>query len=299
MLSDKVCIVAGGGHGLGQATAIDLGRHGATVVVNDLGSDVTGGGESAEPAEETVEDVSAAGGTAMAHFGDVSSLDYTERLVSDTIEAYGRIDGVVNFAGILRDRISYKMTEAEWDDVIRVHLKGHFALLRAVGAHWRQQARDEGGELDEQRSFLGVSSRAALGNVGQVNYSAAKAGVLGLVRTAAREFVRYNVRVNALMPTAYTRMTVHGIPEEKMPFDEAEMPPAKVAPMISFVMSDAAEDISGVTLRAGGDAVGIVSDPEFVRLGYRDGGWTAEALAERFREEIGNGINLNKTQNLL
>lgn len=299
MLSDKVCIVAGGGHGLGQAAAIELGRQGATVVVNDLGSDVTGGGESTEPAEETVAEVVAAGGTGMAHFGDVSSLDYTERLISDVVDKYDRIDGVVNFAGILRDRISYKMTEDEWDDVVRVHLKGHFALLRNVGAHWRAQAADEGGELDEQRSFLGVSSRAALGNVGQVNYSAAKAGILGLVRTAAREFVRYNVRVNALMPTAYTRMTVHGIPEEKMPFDEDEMPPAKVAPMISFVMSDAAEDISGVTLRAGGDAVGVVSDPEFVRLGYRDGGWTAEALEDRFREEIGNGIDLNKTQNLL
>lgn len=299
MLSDKVCIVAGGGHGLGRAAAINLAQHGATVVVNDLGADVSGDGESAEPAEDTVEEVHAVGGDGMAHFGDVSSLEYTDQLVADTIDAYGRLDGVVNFAGILRDRISYKMAEDEWDDVIRVHLKGHFALLRNVGAHWREEARATDGDLDPQRSFLGVASRAALGNVGQVNYSAAKAGVLGLVRTAARELVRYNIRVNALMPTAYTRMTVHGIPEEKRPFSEDEMPPEKVAPMISFIMSDAATNISGVTLRAGGDTVGVVSDPEFVRLGYRENGWTADALADRFRDEIADGVQLQKTENLL
>lgn len=293
MLTDKVIVVAGGGHGIGEAVATELGRAGATVVVNDLGVDVHGDGVSEEPAVETVAGVEAAGGTGMAHFGDVSSLDYTAALVEDVVAEYGRIDGAVNFAGILRDRISYKMTGEEWDEVIRVHLRGHFALLRNVAAQWREQADEEGGELDTQRSFLGVSSRAALGNVGQVNYSAAKAGVLGLVRTAARELVRYNVRVNALLPTAYTRM-IEDIPAERRPFTREEMPPEKVAPMVAYVMSDAATDVTGCTLRGAGNQIGLVSDPEFVRLGYREGGWTPEGVAERF-DEITEGINLNKS----
>lgn len=293
MLSDKVVVVAGGGRGIGEAVATELGRAGATVVVNDLGADVHGDGESVDPAESTVAAVEAAGGAGMPHFGDVSSLEYTETLVDDVIDEYGRIDGVVNFAGILRDRISYKMTGEEWDDVIRVHLRGHFALLRNIAGHWRSRAAEEGGELATQRSFLGVSSRAALGNVGQVNYAAAKAGVLGLVRTAARELARYNIRANALMPTAFTRM-IENIPDERRPFTRAEMPPEKVAPMVAFVMSDEATGVTGCTLRAAGDQIGLVTDPEFVRLGYSEGGWTPEGVADRF-SEITQGIDLDKS----
>lgn len=294
MLSEKVCIVAGGGRGIGRASAVNLGRHGATVVVNDLGVDVEGGSESSEPAEETVDAVEEVGGTGMAHYGDISSLEYTERLVSDVVEEYGRVDGAANFAGILRDGISYKLTGDDWDSVMNVHLRGHFALLRNLGVHWRERARDEGGELNAQRSFLGASSRAAMGNVGQANYSAAKAGILGLVRTTSRELAQYNIRVNSLMPSAFTRM-VERIPEEKRWITEEELPPEKVAPLVSFVMSDAAEDISGVTLRASGDTVGIVSDPEITRLGYAEGGWTLDALTERFKEDIANETELDRT----
>jgi NAD(P)-dependent dehydrogenase (short-subunit alcohol dehydrogenase family) len=291
MLDDKVCIVAGGGRGLGEEAAVELGRQGATVVVNDLGASVSGEGESAEPAEETAERVRATGGEATVHFGDVSDLDYTEELVADTVEEHGRLDGVMNFAGILRDAISYKMSGDEWDAVINVHLRGHFALLRNAGAHWRE-AYEEGEEgFDSQRSFLGVTSRSALGNPGQMNYSAAKAGVLGLTRTASRELLRYDVRVNALMPTAYTRM-IEEIPGPD-PFSEEELPPEKVAPMAAFAMSDAAEDVTGVTLRAAGDQIGVVSDPEIVRTGVMDGGWTTEAIAEQFRS-VAAGVDLNK-----
>lgn len=294
MLSDKVCIVAGGGRGIGRETAIELGRHGATVVVNDLGVDVSGLGESAEPAEETIGAVEDAGGRGLAHFGDVSSLEYTESLIADTVAEYGRVDGVVNFAGILRDRISYKMSGEEWDQVVNVHLRGHFSLLRNAGAHWREQARAEGGAVDMQRSFLGVTSRSALGSIGQANYSAAKAGILGLVRTTARELSRYNIRVNALMPTAFTRM-IEEIPAEKQRFDSEELPPEKIAPVVAFTMSDHAEGISGVTLRAAGDAVGVVSDPQIIRLGYSDGGWTVADLADRFRDEVAHDVSLDRT----
>lgn len=292
MLSDKVIIVAGGGRGIGEAVAVELGQEGATVVVNDLGSSVHGEGESAEPAEETVAAVKAAGGDGMAHFGDIASLDYTENLVADTVAEYGRVDGAVNFAGILRDSISYKMSGEEWDQVIRVHLRGHFSLLRNIAAHWRERARDDG--LETQRSFLGVASRSALGSPGQANYSAAKAGILGLTRTTARELARFDIRVNAFMPTAFTRM-IEDIPEEKRPFTREEMPPEKVGPMVAYLMSDEAEDITGKTIRAAGDGVGIVSDPEIVRLGFQNGGWSAEEIAEKFRDTVAGGIDLDNS----
>lgn len=295
MLSEKVCIVAGGGRGIGAAVAEGLGRNGATVVVNDLGVDVAGEGEDVEPAEETADRVDAAGGEGRAHFGDVTSLDYTEELIDDTVSRYGRVDGIVNFAGILRDSMLFNMTGEEWDDVVRVHLRGHFTLLRNAAAHWRSRAKEtDDGQLASQRSFLGVASRSALGNVGQANYGAGKAGVLGLMRTGSQELDPYNVRVNALMPTAYTRM-IDNIPEEHRPFTEEERPPEKVAPMVAYLMSDYAKDITGCTLRAAGDGIGLVSDPEIVRLGFSEGGWTPEGIAEKFRSTITEGMTLDRS----
>jgi NAD(P)-dependent dehydrogenase (short-subunit alcohol dehydrogenase family) len=292
MLEDKVCIVTGAGQGLGEAVATELGSYGATVVVNDLGTSMSGEGISEEPAAETAEEIRENGGEAMAHFGDVSDLEYTESLVADTLEEYGRVDGAVNFAGVLNDAISYKMTEEEWDRVIRVHLKGHFALLRPLAAHWRDAAGDDG--LDPQRSFIGLSSTSVFGNVGQLNYSAAKAGVLGFTRTAAIELNRFNVRVNALIPTAYTR-TIASMPEERQPFSEDEFPPEKVAPLVGYLLSDEATDITGCTLRAAGDMVGLLSDPEVTHLAYREDGWTPEGIAESFREVTG-GEELDRSE---
>ncbi|WP_336133619.1 SDR family NAD(P)-dependent oxidoreductase [Natronomonas amylolytica] len=293
MLDGKVCIVAGGGHGLGEATAIHLGKLGATVVINDLGTDPSGESRDEEPAAKVAEEVEAAGGTAMPHFGDVTSLEYTQELVDDTVDEYGRIDGVANFAGILNDSFTHSMSGDEWDSVINVHLRGHFALLRNVAAHWRQRSKDEG--LDSQRSFLAMTSRSALGNPGQINYSAAKSGIMGMTWTAAQELSRYNVRMNALMPTAFTRL-IEEIPEEQRPFTEEEMPPEKVAPMVGYMMSDAAEDINGCILRAAGDAIGLVSEPSIDRLAFQEGGWTAEEIADRFRDTVGNDVNLDRTQ---
>lgn len=295
MLSDKVCIVAGGGHGLGEATAIELGNLGATVVVNDLGASVTGEGTSSEPAEETAQAIRDAGGEAMANYGDVADLDYTEELVAETVAEYGRIDGVVNYAGILADSISYKMTGDEWDRVIRVHLRGHFSLLRNVGAHWREEAADKG--LATQRSFVCISSRAAFGNIGQANYSAAKAGILGLMRSTAKELNRHNVRVNALIPSGYTRM-VDEMPEDQRPYGPEDMPPGKVAPLVGYLMSDEAEDITGCTLRGIGDAIGLMADPEIDRIAFNEGGWTAEGIADHFRESVGQGQNLERVTDL-
>lgn len=287
--------MAGGGRGLGEATAIELGRHGGTVVVNDLGVSLSGEDESAEPAETTAEAVREAGGEATAHLGDVSSFEYTADLVADTIEEYGRLDGVINYAGILRDGISYKMDPADFDAVIEVHLRGHFCLLRNAAAHWRERAgKREDDTLATQRSFVSVVSPAIWGNPGQINYASAKAGILGLTRTAAVELSRLNVRVNALMPLGFTRM-VEAIPEDQRGVDPEDIPPEKVAPVAAYLLSDAATDVTGCTIRAAGDEIGVVSTPEIVRRGYDSDGWSLEDVAERFESEVAQGIDLDNS----
>lgn len=281
MLEDSVCIVCGGGNGIGEETAVAMAKAGATVVVNDLGVDVTGEGADEQPAQATVERIEAAGGEAMAHFGDVTDLGYTEQLVADTVEAYGAVHSVANFAGVLRDSMLFKMDESEWDTVIDVHLKGHFSLLRAAADHWRDRHKAEG--FERERSFVCVSSGVSAGNVGQANYSAAKAGILGLMRTAALELDQYDVRVNAMWPTALTRMT------EDLPgmagVDEEDMGPQHTTAVPVFLASEAAEGVTGCTLAIAGERVAIVSDPTRDRqLSSDDSEWSAEELSERWSE---------------
>ncbi|WP_254824482.1 SDR family NAD(P)-dependent oxidoreductase [Haloglomus halophilum] len=290
MLEDTVQIVCGAGGGLGEETAVAMAEHGATVVVNDLGVDVDGEGSDAEPAQATVDRIEDAGGEAMAHFGDVTDLDYTERLVADTVEEYGAVHGVINYAGILRDSMVFNMAEDEWDAVVDVHLKGHFSVVRAVSAHWRERYKASG--FDRQRSLTCVSSGVAAGNPGQANYSAAKAGILGLMRTSARELHQYDVRVNALWPTALTRMT------EDLPAmagaDEESMGPQLVPAAPVFLASDGAEDVNGVTLAIAGGNVAVVSDPEreqsLSKNVGEEGAWTAAEIDERW-DELTEGVN--------
>ncbi|WP_336134050.1 SDR family NAD(P)-dependent oxidoreductase [Natronomonas amylolytica] len=283
MLDDTVCIVCGGGGGIGEETAAALADEGAAVVVNDLGVDVSGEGSDEQPAEETVARIEAAGGEGMAHFGDVTDLEYTERLIADTVDEYGAVHAVVNFAGILRDGMLFKMDEDQWDSVIDVHLKGHFSLLRNAAAHWRQRHKAEDG-FDRERSFICVSSGVSVGNIGQANYSAAKAGILGLMRTGALELDQYDVRINAMWPTALTRMT------EDLPgmagMDEADMGPQHTTGVPVFLASEAAEGITGCTLAVAGDSVSVVSDPERERSlsTESDNGWSGEELADRWDE---------------
>jgi NAD(P)-dependent dehydrogenase (short-subunit alcohol dehydrogenase family) len=159
-----------------------MAEAGATVVVNDLGVDVSGEGADEQPTQETVERIEAAGGEATAHFGDVTDLAYTDQLLEETVEEYGAVHAVANFAGVLRDSMLFEMDESAWDTVVDVHLKGHFSLLRAAASHWRERyERDDG--FERERSFVCVSSGVSVGNVGQANYSAAKAEVPGLMRT--------------------------------------------------------------------------------------------------------------------
>lgn len=296
MLSEKTCIVTGGANGLGRFAAEELAARGAAVVVNDLGTSVRGEGSDPSAAEETATIIREAGGTAISHHGDVTEADTATDLIETAVEEYGRVDGVANFAGVLRDGWLQNLSDEDWATVVETNLGSHFFLLRAAVRHWRSVDEEE--DLDPQRSFLGVSSRGAMGNPGQVNYSATKAGVLGLVRAASTELHRQNVRVNALIPSGYTRMT-ETVPEEHRPYTREEMPPERVAPMVSYLMSDAATDVTGCTLYAGGDRIGLYSDPQLERVGVNPGGWSAEEIAEEMDESIADGFELTRTERFL
>ncbi|RLM53687.1 SDR family NAD(P)-dependent oxidoreductase [Halobellus sp. Atlit-31R] len=299
MLEDAVCVVAGGGNGLGEQAAHELAAHGARVVVNDLGTDVDGTGSDPAVPEAVAAEIRERGGTATAHHGDVSDFEYADALIADTVAEYGRVDFVCNFAGILRDGLSYKLSPADWEAVVETNLTGQFAPLRAAAAHWREASKAAGEEgFDRQRSYLAVSGGAARGSLGQANYAAAKAGVLGMVRSVSTELVRSDVRVNALIPNGYTRMT-ETVPEEHRPYTAAEMPAEKVAPLVAYLASDHAEDVTGCTLYAGGDRVGVLSDPAMEAVGVDPDGWTLEALAEHFREDVAADVELTRTESYL
>lgn len=291
-LDGEVCIVGGGGNGLGEATARALADHGASVVVNDLGTSVHGEGEDTSVAADVAESIREDGGTATAHAGDLTDFAYADDLLADTVDEYGRVDAVANFAGVLRDDLSYKLDAEDWRTVVETNLTGQFTLLQAACEHWRSAAGEDG--FDSQRSYLATSAHSARGNAGQVNYAAAKAGVLGMVRTVSSEMFRHGVRVNALVPNAYTRMT-ETVPEEHRPYTLEEMPPERVAAFVAYLASDHATDVTGCTLYAGGDRVGVFSEPSLDRVGVEPGGWSLESLAEHFREDVAGDADLTRT----
>jgi NAD(P)-dependent dehydrogenase (short-subunit alcohol dehydrogenase family) len=184
------------------------------------------------------------------------------------------------------------MSDEDFDDVVNVHLRGHFTLVRAIAGHWRERAKPSD-ELQSQRSLVLVSSHAALGNPGQANYSAAKAGVLGLMRTAARELYRYNVRTNALLPRAYTRF-VETMPDEVRPEEHEVASPEDIAPVVAYLISDGAVDTVGCTITAAGDRIGLMADPTIERFSVKSDGWGIEELSEHFSETLGRGTTLKR-----
>jgi NAD(P)-dependent dehydrogenase (short-subunit alcohol dehydrogenase family) len=251
----RVAIVTGAGRGIGREHALSLARHGAKVVVNDLGGAVDGSGDDRSPAEQVVEEIKAMGGEAIANGENVADFDGAQRMIQSAVDTFGDLHAVVNNAGILRDRMLSNMTEAEWDAVINVHLKGTFAPSRHAIGYWRERAK--AGEPVSGRIINTTSVSGIYGNPGQTNYGAAKAGIAAFTTIAALEVARYGVTVNAVAPAALTRMTENlgmgqGSDEEK----EA-MSPAWIAPIVTWLVSDEAASVTGKVFESSGRVLAV------------------------------------------
>jgi len=247
MCEGRVCIVTGAGRGLGREYALSLARHGAKVVVNDLGGDRDGTGADTGPAQEVVDEINAAGGDAAANTDDISSWDGAASLIQQAIDTFGRLDVLVNNAGILRDRMIFSMTEEEWDAVIRVHLKGTFAPSHHAAAYWRD--RSKAGDAVDGRLVNTTSVSGLYANVGQTNYGAAKAGIAAFTQIAAQELARYGVTVNAIGPGALTRLTGDLEMTDEL---RRNFAPTWVAPVITWLASPDSADITGQVIEASG-----------------------------------------------
>ncbi|MFC8430933.1 SDR family oxidoreductase [Streptomyces sp. NPDC057253] len=259
LCTGRVAVVTGAGRGLGRAHALARAAEGAAVVGNDLGVGVDGSGSGAGPAQQVVEEIRALGGRAVAHDGDIASTEGAASLVRTALETYGRLDALVNNAGFLRDRMLVNLDEDDWDAVMRVHLKGHFLPLKHAAAHWRGEAK--AGRAPVARVVNTSSGAGLLGSVGQGNYSAAKAGIIGLTLVAAVELARYGVQVNAIAPAARTRMTEATFAETMAaPGDGGfdAMAPENVSPLVVWLASPASAGVSGRVFEAEGGRITVM-----------------------------------------
>ena len=252
---DRVCIVTGAGRGIGREHARMLAEHGAKVIVNDLGGSRDGEGASGGPAEEVVAEIVAAGGVAIANSEDVSDWDGAARMIQQAVDTYGRLDVLINNAGILRDRMLVNMTEAEWDAVIKVHLKGTFAPARHAASYWRE--RSKAGQPVDARLINTTSVSGIYGNPGQTNYGAAKMGIAALTIIAARELRRYGVTVNAIAPGALTRLTEDLGMGQASEEDKAAMDPRWIAPIATWLASTESSDVTGRVFEASGRMLAV------------------------------------------
>jgi NAD(P)-dependent dehydrogenase (short-subunit alcohol dehydrogenase family) len=278
MLDGKVAIVTGSGRGIGREEALLLASEGAKVIVNDVGASLQGDGGDKHPAEEVVELIKAGGSDGAVNSSDVSSWQGAKDLIDQAVETFGQLDILVNNAGILRDKMSFNIEESDWDDVIRVHLKGHFAPSHHAAVYWR--ARAKAGETVSGR-IINTSSEAGLfGNAGQANYSSAKAGIASLTVVLARELERYGITVNAISPRARTRMTENlfgGMTKGSEGFDEWD--PRNIAQLVGFLASDEAADVTGQNFVVFGGSVWAMGGYHPVGELHRDSMWTPEELA--------------------
>src|SRR2546429_8648874 len=278
ILKDRVAVVTGAARGIGREIALLMAQLGARVVVNDYGGSEAGQGTTQAPANEVVEEIRKAGGQAVASYDSVATMAGGERIVQTAIDAFGRLDIVVNNAGILRDRMIFNMTEEEWDAVIDTHLKGTFAVTRAAAPRMKEQ---RSGRIINMTSTSGL-----IGNVGQANYAAAKLGIFGLTKATALDMARYNVTANCISPFAWTRM-IGTIPTEtdaqKARVEKVKrMGPEHIAPVAVFLASDAAKDVTGQVFGVRGKEIMLFRHERPIMRVHNAEGWTPERIADMF-----------------
>jgi len=276
MMEDKVVIVTGAGGGIGRDIALAMAREGAKVVVNDVGASMTGEGQDVGPAQRVVDEIRAAGGVAAANTDSVADAAAADRIVTTALETFGRLDAVINNAGILRDRFFHKMSVEEFDSVIKVHLYGSYFVSRAAANHFKEQ---------QSGCFVHMTSTSGLiGNFGQANYAAAKLGIMALSKSIALDMQKFNVRSNCIAPFAWSRM-IGSIPVET----EAEkarvermkqMTPAKIAPLAVALASDEGAGVTGQVFAVRNNEIFLMSQPRPVRSVHRGEGWTPETVAQ-------------------
>ena len=276
MVEDKVVIVTGAGGGIGRDIALAMARDGAKVVVNDVGASMTGEGHDVGPAQRVVDEIRAAGGTAVANTDSVADATAADRIVTTALDTYGQLDAVINNAGILRDRFFHKMSVEEFDAVIKVHLYGSYFVSRAAANHFKAQ---------ESGAFVHMTSTSGLiGNYGQANYAAAKLGIMALSKSIALDMSKFNVRSNCIAPFAWSRM-IGSIPveteAEKARVDRMkQMTPAKIAPLAVALASDAGSDVTGQVFAVRNNEIFLMSQPRPIRSVHRGEGWTPETVAQ-------------------
>ena len=278
LLKGRVAVVTGAARGVGREIAMLMARQGAKVVVNDYGGSEAGLGSDRKPADEVVDEIRRAGGEAAANYDSVASMAGGQAIIKTALDAFKRVDIVVNNAGILRNRMIFNMSEEEWDAVINTHLKGTFAVTRAAAPLMREQ---------KWGRFINMTSTSGLiGNVGQANYAAAKLGIFGLTKVTALDMARYNVTANCISPFAWTRM-IGTIPTEtetqKARVEKIKkLSPAHIAPVAAFLASDAAKDVTGQVFGVRGKEIMLFGHERPIMRVHDDAGWTVERLVEMF-----------------
>jgi NAD(P)-dependent dehydrogenase (short-subunit alcohol dehydrogenase family) len=284
-LDGRVAIVTGAGRGIGRSVALLLASEGASVVVNDLGVAMDGSGQDTGPAHDVVAEIAQAGGKAVASGADIADFAAAEGLIGTALGEFGRLDVLVNVAGILRDRMVFNMTEQEWDDVIRVHLKGTFNTTKFASAHWRS-LRDE----TAQNRIINFTSVSGLhGAPGQPNYAAAKMGIVGLTYSSAHSLAKYGVTVNAISPGAATRMT-DSVPTDRRRAraqSDNERSPDNVAPIVAYLASERSGWITGRVIHSSGYEVSLYNNPEPIIRLINSGPWDADALEAQVERSFG------------